>query len=151
MNSKGLLLFKKCNCNNWNLDIFWRDLQNDPHLKHCFRCWDEIQCYCFYTSVSVNLFVNSLIDKLFLPLIFPYLCLSSHPSPGRWAGAALSGHHVHAGHSWPRPWVSAVPRRGGGAWRGGGRRGQGEGIRQRQCCGKHTRVRHLRRADQTER
>lgn len=86
-------------------------------------------------------FVCKCVCKL--PL---YLFLSPHHSPGRWGRAEVYGHHVHASLSWPRPWVPAVPGR---VWGGGGRRGQGEGVRQRQRSGKHPRVRHLGRADQT--
>lgn len=100
-----------------------------------------LRCFCFYRSVFVKLFLNILIRT-------PFSVLSS---PGFWGGAGLSGNHVHTGWSWPHPWVPAVPRRGGGARGGGGRRRQREGIRQRQCCGKHPRVGHLRRLDQTGR
>lgn len=74
----------------------------------------------------------NIIISLRMSLFLPF----SHFSPGWRGGAGPPGHHVLSDLSWPRPRVPVVPWRVGGVGGGGNRRGQREGVRQRQCCGK---------------
>lgn len=114
--------------------------------------------FSFRTNKKIwTIYLNSLGFSLW-GILVTRPCSNSHlwlspplSCPGCWGGSGLSGHHVHADLSWPRPWVPAVPWRGGGARGRGGRREQGEGIGQRQCRGKHSGFRHLGRAHQTGR